>query len=223
MGSEVEPVETPTAADVDRAGELLGPVIPRTPLHRADRLSALTGLDVWLKREDLTPVRSYKARGAYTVLAGMSGEERSRGVTCASAGNHAQGVAFACARAGVQATIFLPRTTPRQKRDRVAALGGAYVDVVIAGEAYDDAAVAAAHVHQGANAGEVVRTGNEVGLAAMHFGHCSVEGRSLLGMPGEEVKDRHAVQLVEGHAAGLDAVQQISVRVVMLLTHHDCH
>ncbi|MDQ6523206.1 threonine ammonia-lyase IlvA [Nocardioides sp. LHD-245] len=134
----------PTAADVDRAAALLGAVIPPTPLQRADRLSALTGFDVWLKREDLTPVRSYKARGAYTVLAGLTEEERSRGVTCASAGNHAQGVAFACARAGVHATIFLPRTTPRQKRDRVAALGGDQVEVVIAGEAYDDAAVAAA-------------------------------------------------------------------------------
>lgn len=141
----VERVETlPTAADVDRAADLLAPVIPTTPLQRADRLSALTGLEVWLKREDLTPVRSYKARGAYTVLAGLSEEERARGVTCASAGNHAQGVAFACARAGVHATIFLPRTTPRQKRDRVAALGGDQVEVVIAGEAYDDAAVAAA-------------------------------------------------------------------------------
>ncbi len=134
----------PTTADVDRAAELLGPVVPPTPLQRADRLSELTGLDVWLKREDLTPVRSYKARGAYTVLAGLTDEERARGVTCASAGNHAQGVAFACARAGVHATIFLPRTTPRQKRDRVAALGGEQVEVVIAGEAYDDAAVAAA-------------------------------------------------------------------------------
>ncbi|WP_408896985.1 threonine ammonia-lyase IlvA [Nocardioides sp. R1-1] len=134
----------PTAADVDRAAGLLGSVIAPTPLQRADRLSALTGLDVWLKREDLTPVRSYKARGAYTVLAGLSDEERARGVTCASAGNHAQGVAFACARAGVHATIFLPRTTPRQKRDRVAALGGDQVEVVIAGDQYDDAAVAAA-------------------------------------------------------------------------------
>lgn len=137
-------VALPAAAEVDRAAALLAPVIAPTPLQRADRLSALTGLEVWLKREDLTPVRSYKARGAYTVLAGLSEEERARGVTCASAGNHAQGVAFACARAGVHATIFLPRTTPRQKRDRVAALGGDQVEVVIAGEAYDDAAVAAA-------------------------------------------------------------------------------
>lgn len=136
--------DLPTAADVDRAAALLGSVIPPTPLRRADRLSALTGLDVWFKREDLTPVRSYKARGAYTVLAGLTEDERSRGVTTASAGNHAQGVAFACARAGVHATIFLPRTTPRQKRDRVAALGGDQVEVVIAGDAYDDAAVAAA-------------------------------------------------------------------------------
>ncbi|WP_377320672.1 threonine ammonia-lyase IlvA [Pimelobacter simplex] len=136
--------DLPTAADVDRAAALLGSVIPPTPLRRADRLSALTGRDVWFKREDLTPVRSYKARGAYTVLAGLTEDERSRGVTTASAGNHAQGVAFACARAGVHATIFLPRTTPRQKRDRVAALGGDQVEVVIAGDAYDDAAVAAA-------------------------------------------------------------------------------
>lgn len=134
----------PSAADVDRAAATLGGVIETTPLHRSPRLSALTGLDVWLKREDLTPVRSYKVRGAFAVVSGLSDEERARGVTCASAGNHAQGVAFACARAGVQATIFLPRTTPRQKRDRVAALGGEHVDVVIAGDTYDDSVLAAA-------------------------------------------------------------------------------
>ncbi len=134
----------PTAADVEAAAATLEGVIDPTPLQHSPRLSASTGLDVWLKREDLTPVRSYKVRGAFTVLAGLDDDARSRGVTCASAGNHAQGVAFACARAGVAATIFLPRTTPRQKRDRVAALGGDTVDVVIAGDTYDDSAVAAA-------------------------------------------------------------------------------
>lgn len=133
----------PTGADVDAAALTLAGVIDPTPLQPAPRLSALTGCDVWLKREDLTPVRSYKARGAYNVVAGLPPEARAAGVTCASAGNHAQGVAFACARAGVRATIFLPRTTPRQKRDRVAALGGSHVDVVIAGDTYDDSAVAA--------------------------------------------------------------------------------
>ncbi|GAB2973549.1 threonine ammonia-lyase IlvA [Nocardioides montaniterrae] len=115
-----------------------------TPLQPSPRLSALTGLDVWLKREDLTPVRSYKVRGALNVISSLSDAEREAGVACASAGNHAQGVAYACAQAGVRATIFLPGTTPRQKRDRVAALGGAHVDVVIAGETYDDSVVACA-------------------------------------------------------------------------------
>ncbi|MDT9592879.1 threonine ammonia-lyase IlvA [Nocardioides zeae] len=143
-GPSSPPTALPSAADVDRAAAVLAPVVPPTPLQRSARLSAATGLDVWLKREDLTPVRSYKVRGAFTVIAGLDAEARERGVTCASAGNHAQGVAYACARAGVRATIFLPRTTPRQKRDRVATLGGEHVEVVIAGEAYDDAASAAA-------------------------------------------------------------------------------
>lgn len=119
---------------------MIGP----TPLQRNARLSELTGFDVWLKREDLTAVRSYKVRGAYSVISGLDDAARARGVACASAGNHAQGVAYACAHAGVHATIFLPRTTPRQKRDRVATLGGEFVDIVIAGEAYDDAASACA-------------------------------------------------------------------------------
>ncbi|GAB3853881.1 threonine ammonia-lyase IlvA [Nocardioides maradonensis] len=129
---------------VEPVGTAVVSAVGGTPLQRAPRLSELTGLDVWLKREDLTPVRSYKVRGAFNVVSSLSPEEREAGVACASAGNHAQGVAFACARAGVRATIFLPGTTPRQKRDRVAALGGSYVDVVIAGETYDDSVVAAA-------------------------------------------------------------------------------
>ncbi len=181
--SLLPPSSPPTAADVDRAAALLAGVLPPTPLQHSPRLSAATGLDVWLKREDLTPVRSYKVRGAYTVLDGLAPERRRRGVTCASAGNHAQGVAYACARAGVDATIFLPRTTPRQKRDRVAALGGSRVEVVIAGDAYEDAAAAAADfaatsgatvvpafddpmtiAGQGTVTAEVVRQAAELGL-----------------------------------------------------------
>lgn len=131
-----------TAEDVRAAAAGLAAVVPPTPLHRSDRLSALLGLEVWLKREDLQPVRSYKLRGAYTLISGLDDAQRAAGVTCASAGNHAQGVAFACARAGVRARVHLPRTTPRQKRDRVAALGGGLVDVVIGGDTYDDAAAA---------------------------------------------------------------------------------
>ncbi|MBS46139.1 MAG: threonine dehydratase [Nocardioides sp.] len=138
------PGPLPTLHDVRRAAEVVGPLMPPSPLLRSDRLSDTTGYDVWLKREDLQPVRSYKARGASVVIAGLSDEERARGVTCASAGNHAQGVAFACARTGVRARVFLPRTTPRQKRERIAVLGGELVDVVVGGDTYDDAAAASA-------------------------------------------------------------------------------
>lgn len=133
----------PTAADVHAAATRMAPTFDPTPLQRNERLSAATGWEVWLKREDLQPVRSYKARGAYNVITQLDPAAREAGVTCASAGNHAQGVALACARAGVRARIFLPRTTPRQKRERVAALGGDVVEVVITGDTYDDAAAAA--------------------------------------------------------------------------------
>ncbi len=123
---------------------MLGAAVDPTPLEHNARLSALVGAEVWLKREDLQPTRSYKGRGAYNFVSHLSAEARAAGVVCASAGNHAQGVAFACARAGVQARIYLPRTTPRQKRDRVAALGGPWVDVHVEGDAYDDSAALAA-------------------------------------------------------------------------------
>ncbi len=132
-----------SAADVSRAALNLRRVVEPTPLEPSARLSAATGTEVLLKREDLQPTRSYKGRGAYTFVSRLTDEQRAAGVVCASAGNHAQGVAFACARAGVHARIHLPRTTPRQKRDRVAALGGAAVEVVVAGDTYDDASALA--------------------------------------------------------------------------------
>jgi threonine dehydratase len=137
-------MEVVRAADIDDAADRLSGTVRPSPLHRSHRLSGVSGLDVWLKREDLQEVRSYKLRGAYNLIAQLTPEQRPRGVVCASAGNHAQGVAFASARAGVTARIYLPRTTPRQKRERVAALGGSSVEVVIEGDTYDDCAAAAA-------------------------------------------------------------------------------
>lgn len=133
-----------TADAVDSAAALLADVLTQTPLQRCERLSEETGAEVWLKREDLQPVRSYKLRGAFTLIANLSPEQRAKGVVAASAGNHAQGVAFAGQRLGVRSRIYLPRNTPRQKRDRVAALGGDMVEVIVTGEVYDDAAAAAA-------------------------------------------------------------------------------
>jgi threonine dehydratase len=137
-------VNTVSALDVDLAAQRLRAVIGPSPLQLSPRLSDAVGGEVWLKREDLQPVRSYKIRGAYNLIAQLDADARERGVVCASAGNHAQGVAFACARLGVRARIYLPRTTPRQKRDRVAKLGGKVVEVIVVGNAYDDAAAAAA-------------------------------------------------------------------------------
>ncbi|WP_153395237.1 threonine ammonia-lyase IlvA [Ornithinicoccus halotolerans] len=140
MPSTERPV---TAADIDAAAHRLDGIVTRTPLTEQRRLSALAGARVVLKREDLQSVRSYKVRGATNLIAQLDEDERARGVTCASAGNHAQGVAFACNRLGVRARIFLPRTTPRQKRDRVARIGGESVDVVVEGAGYDEASAAA--------------------------------------------------------------------------------
>jgi len=133
-----------THEDVSRAAIRLAGVARRTPLEASERLSARFGAQVWLKREDLQVGRSYKVRGAYNLIASLAAEELAQGVVCASAGNHAQGVALACRALGVQGRIFVPRTTPRQKRERIAALGGQWVEVVICGDTYDEAAVAAA-------------------------------------------------------------------------------
>ncbi len=131
------------AADVDAAVERIAGVVDETPLQLNVRLSAATGADVWVKREDLQPVRSYKLRGAYNLIAQLPDDLRERGVACASAGNHGQGVAFACSRLGIRGRIFVPTTTPRQKRDRMIAIGGVFVDLVVTGDTYDDAAAAA--------------------------------------------------------------------------------
>jgi threonine dehydratase len=132
-----------SAEDVRLAAARLRGVVTRTPLEHNDALSELVGADVWLKREDLQPVRSYKLRGAYNFIASLSDAERARGVVCASAGNHGQGVAYTCRRLGVACRVVLPRTTPRQKRERIKALGGAEAEIVVEGHTYDDSHVAA--------------------------------------------------------------------------------
>jgi threonine dehydratase len=135
------------AAMVEEAAARLADVVRHTPLERSERLSARLGADVWLKREDLQPVRSYKLRGAYNLMAQL--DDAAAGVVCASAGNHAQGVAYACAALGIKGRIYLPRTTPRQKRERIEAIGGPWVETVIEGDTYDAvAAVAAADARE---------------------------------------------------------------------------
>ena len=138
-------VETPLvdAAMVEAAARRLDGVVTSTPLEPNARLSELRGTPVWLKREDLQAVRSYKVRGAYNLIAQLDDAARAVGVVAASAGNHAQGVAYACSALGVHGRLFLPGTTPRQKRDRIATLGGDMVDIVLSGDTYDEASAAA--------------------------------------------------------------------------------
>ncbi len=125
---------------VEDAARALEGTVVQTPLQQSRRLSELFDAEVWLKREDLQPVRSYKLRGAFNLMWGLSELERARGVVCASAGNHAQGVAYACAQLGIQGRVYLPRNTPRQKRDRIASLGGKAIEIVLFGDSYDEAA-----------------------------------------------------------------------------------
>jgi len=131
------------AAEVDVAATRLAEVLDPTPLQPSGRLSDRMAGEVWLKREDLQPVRSYKVRGAYNLIVQLSKAERAAGLVCASAGNHAQGVAYACALLDAPGTIYLPRTTPRQKLDRIRALGGDRVRLSLVGDSYDESAAAA--------------------------------------------------------------------------------
>lgn len=132
-------MSTVTAKDIEVAAGVLAKVATKTPLQKSDRLSAEVGRPVYLKREDLQICRSFKVRGAYVCMAAMDEDERKAGVVCASAGNHAQGVAYACAHLGIQGTIFLPASTPRQKRKRIATIGGKWVEPVIVAGDFDEA------------------------------------------------------------------------------------
>ena len=108
-----------------------------TPLERAVQLSDRLGNNVLLKREDMQPVHSFKLRGAYNKIAGLSDEQRARGVICASAGNHAQGVALSGQKLGIRAVIVMPRTTPSIKVRAVGAFGG---EIILHGDSFDEAA-----------------------------------------------------------------------------------
>lgn len=135
-----------TVADIMVANQALKDVIIRTPLQRNEILSARYNCNVFLKREDQQVVRSFKLRGAYNFIRSMTETERSKGVVCASAGNHAQGVAYSCKALGIEGKIFMPLTTPSQKVSQVKRFGGEYVEVVLIGDSFDDAFAAAMEV-----------------------------------------------------------------------------
>ena len=137
------PLSSLSAADIDAAAKRIAGVVTPTPLQLSDRLSATTGANVYLKREDLQTVRSYKLRGAYNLLVQLSDEELAAGVVCSSAGNHAQGFAYACRTLGIRGRVYVPAKTPKQKRDRIRYHGGEFIELIVGGPTYDLAAEAA--------------------------------------------------------------------------------
>ncbi len=128
-----------TVEKINAAAENLNGVAFHTPLQHNFQLSEEFGCNVYLKREDLQVVRSYKLRGAYNKISSLSENERSKGVVCASAGNHAQGVAFSCKKLNIRGTIFMPFTTPLQKVNQVKLFGKEHVEIILVGDTYDDA------------------------------------------------------------------------------------
>ncbi|MFK7789269.1 MAG: threonine/serine dehydratase, partial [Phycisphaeraceae bacterium] len=126
--------------EIERATQRVYAVREATPLEQVD----IGGdVEVWVKREDIPPIHAYKWRGAFNKMATLSPDARERGVVCASAGNHAQGVAIAAQKLGCHAKIFMPEPTPLMKRQAVALHGGSHVTVELVGDTYDEASHAA--------------------------------------------------------------------------------
>lgn len=130
--------KTASYLDITKAHETLKHVVLKTPLQFHRKLSERFKAEVYLKREDLQVVRSYKIRGAYNLIQGLTKEERSRGIVCASAGNHAQGVAFSCKLLNIHGTIYMPSITPKQKINQVKMFGGDHIAIVLVGDTFDE-------------------------------------------------------------------------------------
>jgi threonine dehydratase len=128
---------------IQEAQKQLQGVVMVTPLTENLNLSTEFNASVLLKREDLQTVRSYKIRGAYNRMSMLSSTEKQGGVICASAGNHAQGVAYSCKLLQIQGKIYMPKTTPKQKIKQVNLFGGSFVEIVLIGDTFDDAYAAA--------------------------------------------------------------------------------
>ena len=125
------------------AAERLHTVVNRTPLQLNANLSRKYQCNVYLKREDLQVVRSYKLRGAYNMMSSLPTEQLQKGVVCASAGNHAQGFAYSCKKLGVKGVVFMPIITPSQKVNQTKMFGESNIEIKLIGDTYDDCAVAA--------------------------------------------------------------------------------
>jgi threonine dehydratase len=133
----------PTTEAVDHAATVLSEILEPTPFKKNNNLSDIYDAEVYLKREDLQIVRSYKIRGAYNKIRSLSADALENGIVCASAGNHAQGVAFSCNKLKIMGSIFMPVTTPKQKIEQVRMFGKEFIEIVLTGDTFDAANSAA--------------------------------------------------------------------------------
>lgn len=133
----------PTVEAIDKASQVLDEILEPTPFQRNANLSDIYDAEVYLKREDLQMVRSYKIRGAYNKIRTIDPESVKNGIVCASAGNHAQGVAFSCSKLKIMGSIFMPVTTPRQKIEQVRMFGKEFIEIILTGDTFDAANSAA--------------------------------------------------------------------------------
>src|ERR1700749_174636 len=124
--------------DFEAAYEQLKGIVKRTPLEYNQRLSDRYGCEVYLKREDLQVVRSYKLRGAYNMMSRLGREKLAKGVVCASAGNHAQGVAFCCRKLDTRGVIFMPGSASKQKISQTSMFGDGKIEIILTGDTFDD-------------------------------------------------------------------------------------
>jgi len=162
--------------NINAAYYVLKSVVLKTPLQYHRKLSEKYKAEIYLKREDLQVVRSYKLRGAYNLIQSLDDEQRNRGVVCASAGNHAQGVAFSCRNLGIKGVIYMPAITPKQKINQVRMFGGDNIEIVLTGDTFDECQ---------AHALEYTKENNKVFIPP--FDHLKViEGQ---GTVGKEILD----------------------------------
>lgn len=191
----------PTLDHIFQAAERLRKVVNHTPLQHNLNLSEYYEANIFLKREDLQIVRSYKLRGAYNKMAQLSEEALTKGVVCSSAGNHAQGVAYACRVMKVKGTIFMPTTTPNQKVNQVRMFGKEYIDIQLIGDTYDDAYAAATKFQNETNA-TFVHAFDDAGV---------IEGQGTVGLEifkDSDVKIDYLLLAIGGGglAAGISTV-----------------
>ena len=128
----------PLFASIEQAQLQLREIVSTTPLSVNVNLSEEFQANILLKREDLQVVRSYKIRGAYNKISSLNDADKQQGIICASAGNHAQGVAYSCQLLKIHGKIYMPKTTPKQKIKQVQLFGKSFVDIILVGDTFDD-------------------------------------------------------------------------------------